>query len=110
MKKSVPLQQYGVHISPVASVPDFGLGTPVTEQSILEHLTRAGYADYKAAAAGHFAHAVLTDPRYEDPGSQGSVETGLEGDSYHNGTPIVVDDPVMADGDNDKPPSLAPRA
>ncbi|KAI0051644.1 hypothetical protein FA95DRAFT_1602413 [Auriscalpium vulgare] len=88
---------HGVHINPVASVPDFGLEAPINEQTVIGHLTQSGFSDYEAAAAGHFAHAVLTDPRFED-GSQESADTGSESNPNNTGTPIVIDDPVIADG------------
>ncbi|KAI0039906.1 hypothetical protein FA95DRAFT_1612203 [Auriscalpium vulgare] len=90
-------EKYGVTINPIGATPDFGITTLVTEQSVVEHLARAGFADYEAETSGHFAHAVLTDPRYEN-GSQGSTGTGSDGDPSNTGTPIVVDEPVIADG------------
>ncbi|KAI0048605.1 hypothetical protein FA95DRAFT_1605110 [Auriscalpium vulgare] len=60
---------YGVNINPLGSTPDFGTQTSVTEQAVVVHLAKAGFTDYEAAAASHFAHAVLTDVRYQG-GSQ----------------------------------------
>ncbi|KAI0039285.1 hypothetical protein FA95DRAFT_1612689 [Auriscalpium vulgare] len=120
--------QYGVSIDRIASSPDFALNTPVTERTVVEHLARAGYGDYEAAAASHLAHAVLTDERFVN-GSQGSTETGSNGDPDTIGTPIVIDEPIIADGspvdsgnsqsvpldvamtgEDDEPPSPAPSA
>ncbi|KAI0042952.1 hypothetical protein FA95DRAFT_1609774 [Auriscalpium vulgare] len=124
------LDQYRVRTNRLASTPDFGVRNLINEQTVVTHLARAGYTAYEAAAASHLSHAVLTDARYGTRSQDSELEkSGSDDDPGDHGTPIVVDEPVVADGSpivpgnpqpvtldvvmtggNTSPPSLTPSA